>query len=487
MKIDVLTMYFLYFFMLLLLSGCQLLVGSGLITPTPTPDPYWHYRALLQPHAQGDIEAAGPLPAYHITAKLNEDGTALSGVMQLTTTTLPDEAIFRLYPNLENYGGRLEITQAFINQQPVDVTYLAENSAARMAMPARATAPFIIDIGFTTRLNQNGERDYALFGWKDDILSLPGFFPVLAARPDGEWRLDIPPLHGDVLFNEAALYQLDITLPRELTPISSGVTLNAVDDEAGWRTWRISGGPLRDMTVIAGPFRAISENAAGATVTSYYLPEHEAAGAVALAHTAASLRLYTDLYGPYPYTELDVVEAPLGSRGMEYSGLILIGSDLYAEQRQYLTFLVAHETAHQWWYSVVGNDPYLHPWLDEGLTEYSAFDYYRTVFGQADAEQLLVRRWQIPFEQATSSKLTGQVNQPASAFDEVSYELLVYSKAALFLHALRTQLGEDMYRQAIQSYYLENKYRIASPQTFLATVERISGENINPLVEQWLE
>jgi hypothetical protein len=40
---------------------------------------------------------------------------------------------------------------------------------------------------------------------------------------------------------------------------------------------------------------------------------------------------------------------------------------------------------------------------------------------------------------------------------------------------------------AIQSYYLENKYGIAAPQTFLATAERISGENLNPLVEQWLE
>jgi aminopeptidase N len=166
------------------------------------------------------------------------------------------------------------------------------------------------------------------------------------------------------------------------------------------------------MTVIAGPFQAVSENAAGTTVTSYFLPQHEAAGQVVLAHTAASLRLYSDIYGLYPYTELDVVEAPLGFRGMEYTGLILIGSDLYDDQREYLTFLVAHETAHQWWYSVVGNDPYLHPWLDEGLAEYSAFDYYRTVFGQADAEQFAGGRWQIPFEQAISDNLTGQVNRP---------------------------------------------------------------------------
>ena len=205
-----------------------------------------------------------------------------------------------------------------------------------------------------------------------------------------------------------------------------------------------------------------------------------------LAHAAASLRLYHDAYGPYPYTELDVVEAPLNFRGMEYSGLVLIGEDLYEEQREFLTFLVAHEVAHQWWYAVVANNPYREPWLDEGLTEYSAFDYYRGVFGQSEAEQLLTGRWLIPFDAAAGGGVDGRVDRPASTFDPASYELLVYAKAALFFNALREQLGEQMYRQVLQTYYAENRYRIVTPQTFLATAERLSGQNLNPLAEKWL-
>jgi hypothetical protein len=385
-KINILSRYFIYFIALLAASGCQNLVTTGLMSPSPTPDPYRHFRAALQPHAQGDIEALGPLPTYHISAQLSEDNQSLAGTLRLTVASLPGEAVFRLYPNLENYGGGLEISQARINQLPVTVTYLAEKSAASLKIPANTEPPYIIDIAFVTQLNESASQDATLFGWNDEILSLPGFFPTLAVIRNGIWSLEIPPLHGDVLYNEVALYQLDITLPAHLTPVASGITSNVIDDDNGRRTWQITGGPLRDMTVIAGPFQAVSENAAGTTVTSYFLPQHEAAGQVVLAHTAASLRLYSDIYGLYPYTELDVAEAPLGFRGMEYTGLILIGSDLYDDQREYLTFLVAHETAHQWWYSVVGNDPYLHPWLDEGLAEYSAFDYYRTVFGQAAAE-----------------------------------------------------------------------------------------------------
>jgi aminopeptidase N len=333
------------------------------------------------------------------------------------------------------------------------------------------------------------EANYTLFGWDGPILSLPDFYPTLAIRQGNDWVLDVPPSHGDVLFNEAALYQLDLTLPRDLVVIASGVTLNVIDNPDNSRTWQIAGGPLRDMMVMAGPFQAVSETAAGATVTSYFRPGHEAAARVALAHATASLRLYSDTFGPYPYTELDLVEAPLNFRGMEYSGLVLIGEDLYQNAipaaRSGLAFLVAHEVAHQWWYSVVGNNPYQHPWLDEGLAEYSAFDYYHSIFGQGEAERLMTARWLVPFDSAAGS-LDGIVDRPATAFDPASYELLVYAKAALFFHALREELGEAMYLQVLQTYYAENRYRIVTPRTLLVTAQRVSGQNLDPLAEEWL-
>lgn len=484
-------------FFLPLLTGCalppnDLLLKAGLITPTPTPDPFDQYRAILQPWARDDIDSIGPLPTYHITAQLNPDGKTLIGAMQVTLPKPGPEIVFRLYPNLANYNGHMEVTSALVNGVPATITSLADGTAIKLALPP-AALPITLHLTFTTQLpGQRGrdERDYTLFGWDSSTLSLPGFYPTLAVRQGDKWILDTPPKHGDVLFTEMALYQLDLTLPRDLVVVASGVTLNVQDMSGGQRTWRIAGGPLRDMSVIAGPFQAVSESAAGATVTSYYLPGHQTGGAAALFHATAALRLYSDLYGPYPYTELDVIEAPLNVRGMEYSGLTLIGEDLYrggaSPLRAELTFLVAHEVAHQWWYSLVCNNPYQSPWLDEGLTEYSAFEYYQSVFGPAEAERLLTGRWLIPFEVASSGGIEGRVDRPAAEFDPPSYELLVYTKAALFFHALRQQLGEEIYRQVLQTYYAENRYRIVTPQTFLVTAQRVSGQNLNPLAEEWL-
>ncbi len=472
------------------ISGCQandLLVNTGLITPTPTPDPYSHYRAILQPDARFDIEALLPLPTYHITARL-ENRSLLKGVVQVTIPRPQDSYIFRLYPNVQNYNGAMRVTKALINQMPVQPIYLDSNSALKTnALPSSEDTQtattirldFEVDIG-------DDSSNFTLFGWNGPILTLPGFYPFLSVTQNGQPVIDEPSLYSDVLFSEVALYQLDLTLPKELVVVSSGVTLNLTNNPDDTRTWQIAGGPLRDMTVIAGPFQATSETAAGAVVTSYYLKGHEPAGLSVLAHAAASLRLYSELYGPYPYTELDVVEAPLDVRGMEYSGLILIGDSLYQDQRKFLTFLVAHEVGHQWWYSLVGNNPYRHPWLDEGLTEYGAFSYYKGVFGQQAAEELLLGRWQIPFEVAANGGIDGRVDQPADQFNATSYELLVYGKAALFFNALREELGEEMYYQVLQTYYTENRYKITNPQIFLATAQRVSGRNLNPLAEQWL-
>jgi hypothetical protein len=470
------------------------LVETGLITPTPTRDPFFHYRAALQPWARGDVETAGPLPSYHISATLDETGQTLQGVVQVIVPAPGSELVFRLYPNLRNYGGTNRVTTALVNSAPVNITSIADETAIRLTLPAVSSPSGFVTVDLTFSAELSGQPgldagNYTLFGWDGPILSLPGFYPTLAIRQGGEWVLDNPPLHGDVLFNEVALYQLDLTLPRDLVVVASGVTLNVIDNPDGSRTWQIAGGPLREMTVIAGPFQAVSENAAGATVASYYLPGHEAAAKTVLAHAAASLRFYSDIYGLYPYTELDVVEAPLNFRGMEYTGLVLIGEDLYqnsdAATRSQQAFLVAHEVAHQWWYAALGSNPYRHPWLDEGLAEYSAFEYYRGILGESEAERLMTGRWLIPFDSAAGS-LDGSVDRPADAFDAASYELLVYAKAALFLNALHDQLGAAMYRQVLQTYYLENRYKIVTPQTFLVTAQRVSGQNLNPLAEEWL-
>jgi aminopeptidase N len=141
---------------------------------------------------------------------------------------------------------------------------------------------------------------------------------------------------------------------------------------------------------------------------------------------------------------------------MEYAGVVTIGEDLYGAYREQLGYLVTHEVAHQWWYAQVGSDPLAAPWLDEGLAEYAAYDYYRGVYGQGAAEALLRSRWQMPVD------------------------------AALFFDAVRQQLGDEAYQAALREYVDTHRWRVAQPDDLLSALQRTPDQDLTSLVDVWL-
>jgi hypothetical protein len=474
-------------------AGCNPVQQAG-GAPSPSLDPAAVAHVSLQAWAQPQLDALNPMPAYSIQAELMPGGDRLQGHMQVMvpnsdSVAWPDLS-FRLYPNLPHYGAAIEVTQATVDGEPAAIEMEPDGRALRLQLsePLAPSEQATVSMGFSVELPLR-ESGYTLFGWANGILSLPGFYPSLAVRDEGTggWATQTPPLFADVLFNSLALYDLEFTAPADLTLVASGGTIETRSDAEGRQTWHILAGPVRDMTLLLSDgWESASETAAGATVTSYYPAGSEAAGQAALFDAAAALRLFSDLFGDYPYSEFKVVAAPLGARGMEYSGLVTIGQDLYGPRRNQLAFLVAHETAHQWWYAQVGNDPLAYPWLDEGMAEYAAFDYYRSVYGQAAAEDLLSARWQTPYSVAAARGIDGPVGQPASAMSAQNYELLAYAKAALFFNALRDSLGDETYLEVMRAYVQTYRWQVVTPQHFFGLAQSLTGANLNPLAEEWL-
>ncbi|NIV28119.1 MAG: hypothetical protein GWN58_01030, partial [Anaerolineae bacterium] len=80
-----------------------------------------------------------------------------------------------------------------------------------------------------------------------------------------------------------------------------GSVLTETLDPNGRRSYRISGGPLREFAFLASDrYQMADTTAYGTVLRSYYLPEDEAAGQATLNAAAAALRSYEDSFGPYP-------------------------------------------------------------------------------------------------------------------------------------------------------------------------------------------
>ena len=432
-----------------------------------------------------------PFSEYRIVMALDTVGQRVDGKQRVTypnhTGVELEEIVFRLYPNLPQYGGTMTVGPVWVDgarhdsSLRADTTSLAIRLHRPLAPERSVTIEFTYDIKLPVR-----ESGYNLFGYSQGIWSLPDAYPLLAVHDGEMWHEDVAPAHGDAVFADAALYDVTVTLPPTQTLVTTGSVLTETVDVNGQHSYRISGGPLREFAFLASDQYQMAETKAyGTVLRSYYLPGDEASGQATLNISAAALRSYEDAYGPYPFDEMIVAEAPLQYYGMEYPGLNLIGSSLYREQRDELENRVVHEIAHQWWYAQVGNDQVNTPWLDEGLAEYSMAIYYYQVFGEARANTLVNQRWLVPYQVAVENEYDAVVNQPSSAFTW-EYEVIVYAKAALFFSALHQELGDETFKAIMREYVSQFRWRVATPDDLLEVAESVSGQDLDGLYNRWI-
>jgi hypothetical protein len=79
-----------------------------------------------------------------------------------------------------------------------------------------------------------------------------------------------------------------------------------------------------------------------------------------------ALRKLSARYGQNPWRNYTIIVPPdLQNVGIEYPTLSFIGASRYP------ALFADHETAHQWFYSLVGNDQARDPWLDETLATWA--------------------------------------------------------------------------------------------------------------------
>jgi hypothetical protein len=398
-----------------------------------------------------------------------------------------NEIVFRLYPNLPQYGGWMGIGPVWVDGQRGTSEILANDTSLHVPLfdALEPEASVTISMTFDVEIPQRASG-YVLFGLSQNVWSVPDAYPLLAVHDGSVWREDLAPTHGDAVSAEAALYEVSLTLPSTLTLATTGSVIGTTPSTGSQRVHRIVGGPLREFTWLASEDYAVIETTArGVNLRSLYLPGDKAAGQAALNTAAAALRIYSDAFGIYPYPEMTVVGAPLRFYGMEYPGLNLIGVALYRDFRAELEERVAHEIAHQWWYAQVGNDQVNTPWLDEGLAEYSTATYYREVYGQARVNTLVNQRWLAPYQVKVESGLDAVVNQPAAAFGQ-EYEVIVYAKTALFFDALRKTVGDESFDAILREYLARYRWRIAAPDDLLQVAESVSGQDLDALYYRWI-
>lgn len=227
------------------------------------------------------------------------------------------------------------------------------------------------------------------------------------------------------------------------------------------------------------------------TIYSYSFSFNENAGNEALRNTADAVELYSQLIMPYPHSSLSVVEADF-LESMEYDGLYFLSRGFYnlyeGTPQGYLTFIAAHETGHQWWYGLVGNDQALEPWLDEAMCTYMEHVFYENVYADylTSSDQSLVDWWweyRVNFYDPE-----GWVDGSIYDYDQFRpYRDAVYLNGAKFLHDLRNLVGDEAFFSFLKDYASQNKNQIAAAADFFEILQENTDEDIDGLINDYFK
>ena len=330
---------------------------------------------------------------------------------------------------------------------------------------------------------------YGRFGYGEDTFSLVNCHPILSVYDAGQWH-DYPYYEmGDPFYSEVADYNATITAPAGYTLATTGLTARQEDGDRV--VWTVNAPARRDFGFVASDhFRVESTEVDGVLVRSYWLAGDETTGRQALSTAAQSIELYNALYGAYPYGEFSVVQTDFYIGGMEYPGMVLIDSTLYQNysSRPVLDLVVAHETAHQWWYAAVGNDEVELPWLDEGLTEFTTQVFFEKCRGESYRD---VYRQQIDYladyRQMDADTDDTRADLPSYRYDNAtSYSAWVYDRTAAVLQALRAEVGDDAFFQGMRDYYTANRLGIADREALEDALEHATGRELTDWLTQEL-
>ena len=99
---------------------------------------------------------------------------------------------------------------------------------------------------------------------------------------------------------------------------------------------------------------------------------------------------------------------------------------------------MSHETAHQWFYSLVGNDQARQPFADEATADFLAREITRTRRG--------------------SRCSTGLLDRSIYSYSSACYYEIVYIQGGNLLNEARRRMGSTAFWSALRKYVVANRF-----------------------------
>jgi hypothetical protein len=306
-------------------------------------------------------------------------------------------------------------------------------------VPSRSAAGDTVTVSAPYTLTVPGGNDDRV-ARDSDTMRLGSVLPLLAWEPGVGWATDPPTsVHAEAVTSPTSDYDVAVSVAPGYDVLATGVR----GDNGHWRATAV-----RDFALSVGHFTEVGATVDGVDVTVGVDQSVGEDPNPQLALITDALHAYTGRFGPYPWPSYSVAVTPGFHGGIEFPNHVMQapGSDARS---------IVHEVAHQWFYSLVGNDQARDPWLDEGLASYAEFVQRGTLEQQA--------------ARALPTSVQGHAADPMTFWEgrDSTYYSGVYVQSGVAVGSLGTVDAVDC---ALRAYVARNAFRIATPSDLLAAL-----------------
>ncbi len=409
---------------------------------------------------------------YQFEIELNDDNDKIEAKATVTVKFKKDATGFDL--DLTSKTDGKGMTVSAVNEEDEKVSFTHNQGKLTLNTTAKAGDIRHYEIsysgvpatGLIISKNKHGDRTFFGDNWPDRGRN---WLPIVDHPSDKatvEWIVTAPS-HYQVVGNGSLV---------ERTNLSDELTLTH------WKT-RVQL-PTKVMVIGAARF-AIQQagEVSGIPVSSWVYPQDRQNGFYDYALAVEIMDWFINHVGPYPYAKLANVQSKTQFGGMENASNIFYMEASVNGQRT-SEGLIAHEIAHQWFGNSASEANWHHIWLSEGFATYFTILYREQKYGKtAAAEDRLTDRNQIiAFNKRQSVPV---VNTAIENYMQL-LNANSYQKGGFVLHMLRKEVGDQVFWQAIKTYYDQYKLSNALTEDLKEVFEEASGKDLDPFFQQWI-
>lgn len=374
------------------------------------------------------------------------------------------ELIFRAWPNkpaTSSTGSSLVVTDVSVAGAAVQPIVSSAGAPAgapgtlvTIPLPAclEAGESVAAELDFTLTFGRRADERMGVAP-ADELAWFGTAFPLLAWVRGSGWATDpAVDVTGEMATSEDFLLRsLDVAAPSEYSVLGTGASVGArAGEESGTTVHQFEAAAVRDVAVSVGLLEIEEADVDGVRLhvgastagTVASLPEW-------VDEITRSMRALSRLLGPYPYGDLWVTVLADESSGIEFPGAVHY-ADVEPSEEQWL---VSHELAHMWFYSLLGNNQARDPWLDESFATFA---------------QLVVDEDEVYSLSDVPPEVAGNVGRPMSYWAGVddpssAYDDGVYVEGGAALYEARRRAGPARFDPALRRYVQDNAHRVVTP------------------------